>query len=305
MQKKFITYTGVLCALYSLLLLLSYFISGILFFEWIVSLLPYFLVINAVFIIWLLVFRISIPSIWLLCVVTILMSIRLIDFALIKPEPGNGSKELKILFFNKLYSNANYGEIQKKIKEINPDIIGMAELKEKEIKEIAVLKEYPYMYIKNTRDNASLALFSKYTFSIENTSDFSHLIAAKANISGKQYNIFVFHPISPIYVKNIKSRDSEIKKLSARLNSLKSENIIALGDYNVTPWSPLYINSLSELTYIKNISKGKGMQVTYHKGPFGIPIDYIFVSKKFAVSSFGNEYVLGSDHNLIWVLLML
>lgn len=231
------------------------------------------------------------------------MGIRVIDFALVKPEPGNGNKELKVLFFNKLYKNTKYDQIDLKIKEINPDIIGMAELKEKEKKEIVVLREYPYFYIKKTRDNASLALFSKYMFSVEKTPDFLYLLSSKMNIDGREYNIFVFHPSSPVFFKTLKRRDTEIKKLSTHLVSLKNENVITLGDFNITPWSPLYIRSFSQLQFIKNVAKGNGMHTTYRKGLFRIPIDYIFVSKKFSVSSFGNEYVFGSDHTLIWALL--
>lgn len=264
---------------------------------------PYFLVINVVIITGLLLSRTCTPSHALLYIVTILMVVRIIEFAGIRPQSRNGSRELKILFFNKLYDNTNYDEIHLKIKEISPDIIGMAELKEKEKEEIAILKEYPYVYIKNTRENASLVLMSKYKFSIENSSHFSYLLSSKMNIDGEQFNVFVFHPVPPMSFENMKKRDKEIKKFSAHLNSLENANVIAVGDFNVTPWSSLYRESLSQLRNMTNTAKGNGIQTTYHRGLFRIPIDYIFVSKKFSVESFRSEYMIGSDHNLIWTII--
>lgn len=303
MLKKYTISTNLLLILYSLLLLLSYFTSGNLLFEWIISFMPYFLVINVVIIIGLLLSRIFTPSHALLYIVTILMAIRVLEFAAVKPQSNNGSRELKVLFFNKLYDNINYDEIHLKIKEISPDIIGMAELKEKDKEEIAILKEYPYVYIKNVQDNASLALMSKYKFSIENSSHFSYLLSSKMNIDGEQYNVFVFHPLPPTSFENMKKRDEEIKKFSAHLNSLGNANVIAVGDFNVTPWSSLYRESLSQLKNITNTAKGNGIQTTYHQGLFRIPIDYIFVSRKFSVESFRSEYMVGSDHNLIWTII--
>lgn len=303
MLKKYPAATHFLLIIYSLILLLAYFVSGSLYLEWIVSFMPFFLAVNLILITILLVSRLFSYSHWLLYIVTILMFVRFTDFALVKPQPVSTNREIKVLFFNKLNYNEKYEPINLKIREINPDIIGMAELKKGEEKRIDILNKYTYIYQKDTRGNGSLSLFSKYQFSVEDSSYVSYLLSSKMQIDGMEYHVFVFHPVPPTSGKSIKKRDKAIRELSAKLSSLGNANVIAIGDFNITPWSPFYIESFSQLKNIENTAKGSGLHITYRKGPLKVPIDFIFVSSKFNVESFKSEYVEGSDHNLIWSII--
>lgn len=287
---------------YSIILLLSYFVTGNLFFEWIVSFMPYFLVIN----IFLIVFsrpRKRSFTHFFLYGITILMLMRVVDFGFIKPPTGNGTKELKVIFLNKLIFNTNYGEIDRKVRNINPDILGMAEISETDIKGIPVLKEYPYAFIKQTPNNAPIALFSKYMFSVNNSIISPYTLSSKMYIYGNEYYVFVTHPIAPISFNTISQRNSDIKEFSIYLNSLENARVIVLGDFNITPWSPFYIKYISRLKNMKNAAKGTGLYTTYHQDPFRVLIDHIFVSNEFKVEYFNVEFIEGSDHKLIWTKL--
>lgn len=290
--------------LYSIIVLSSLYIRGIVFLEWIISFLHYIIPINSAFLVFfLLIFPDLFPSFVFLSVCTIPLLIRFVNFTILKPRAGTGTKQITILFFNKLFSNRNYLEIDEKIKQINPDIIGMAELQDGEIEKIPALKNYPYITIKPSRPNASLGLFSKYDFITENFKELPHAIVSTMEIQGTTYQVIVFHPSPPIYAGSIHSRDNDLKNLHQHLEILDMENIILLGDFNVTPWSPSYIQYLSKLKWLKNVAQGTGIHTTLRKGPFMVFIDFIFVPKKSVVQSFTTEYMQGSDHKLIWAII--
>lgn len=290
--------------LYSIVVLSSLYIRGIVFLEWVVSFLHYLIPTNLVLLVCLffLTPNISLPIVILLAS-TVVMSIRFLNFTIRKSPSQNGDKQLTILFFNKLFSNRNYLEIDEKIKQINPDIIGMAELQDREIEKIPALKNYPYITIKPSRPNASLGLFSKYDFITEDFKELPHAIVSTMEIQGTTYQVIVFHPSPPIYAGSIHSRDNDLKNLHQHLEILDTENIILLGDFNVTPWSPSYIQYLSKLKWLKNVAQGTGIHTTLRKGPFMVFIDFIFVPKKSHVQSFTTKYMQGSDHKLIWAII--
>lgn len=287
---------------YCIILLLSYFVTGNLFLEWVVSFMPYFLVVNICLIAFLWSRKQSFAHI-VLYFVTFLMLVRFIDFSFVKPPVENGDKELNVVFINKLIFNTQFDEIDKKIKAINPDILGTAEMDEFDAARIPVLKEYPYTYFTQTPNNASLALFSKYRFSVEDSSFSPYVLSSKMYIDGKNYMVLIIHPKAPVFPNDFSLRDAHIKKLSAYIESLKSKRILLLGDFNLTPWSPVYNESLGKLQNMKNAAKGTGLHTTYQQGPFQVLIDHIFVSNEFKVESFKSEYVEGSDHKLIWTVL--
>jgi endonuclease/exonuclease/phosphatase (EEP) superfamily protein YafD len=267
-------------------------------FEWVISFLPHIIVFNIGVLIVLLFVSPLLISFLPLFAITLLFLLKLINFSFVKPVPGTGSQVITIAFFNKLFYNTNYEEINRKIREINPDIIGMAELNG-DAEKISLLTNYPYKFINNSRKTVGIGLFSKHKFITKDIPDPSHLISSEMDIFGKQYDVLVFHPNPPLYENGFEKRNIDLKNLNNYVKQLGSATIL-LGDFNITPWSATYTKFLSSLSTIKNTAKGMGFFLSFYKGPLYVFIDYIFVAKHFRVESFKTEYVSGSDHYLIW-----
>lgn len=297
MLSEYSAFINLFTVFYVLLVLSSMYIKGIVFLEWVISFLHYIIPFNIIVCILFFFTPQLSPSVFLLGLCTIPLLIRFLNFTVVKPVAGAGNKKITIAFFNKLYSNRNYEEIDEKIKEIKPDIIGMVELQDGEIEKIPTLSEYKHCFYNPSRPNAALGLLSKYPFATKNLDSLPHAIVSTTSIDETLYQVIVFHPNPPIYGKHIKLRDSHLKNLKDYIDA-QTENTILMGDFNVTPWSPSYISYLSKLE-LKNTAQGSGIHNTLHKGPLKVFIDFIFIPKKSGVESFKTHYMKGSDHKLI------
>jgi endonuclease/exonuclease/phosphatase (EEP) superfamily protein YafD len=210
-------------------------------------------------------------------------------------------KEIIIASFNKLYSNTNYTEIDKKIIEQNPDLLAITEMKRVDKEHIPSLNNYPYFLMKDARDGATISIFSKFPLE-ENNNSFSSnfVLPIKATINDNELNIFVLHPLPPATNKWTKERNEELISLANHINSLPNDTVILMGDFNLSPWSKSYKNITAKMPNMKNVAQGNGIHFTWHGSIIQTQIDHIFVGKNRNVSEFNSAKVNGSDHNFIW-----
>lgn len=300
----------VLMAFYALFLLLSLRIEGFLPFEWAISFLPLILPVNiALMTANLLWWRekkqknvIAFGSLILLSAVTVVLGIRFVDFAFIKPPKSNGAQQITIAFFNKNYPNTHYDDIEKAIRKVNPDIIGFTELEPQDIQHLSLLDSFPFKEYKTTSDRFTLGLYSK--FPLTNTivdPRLTHVLTATVDINDSLYRFYVAHPFPPILSKDIAARNTELAALGSIIQT-SAANTVLIGDFNVTPWSPTYQQIFTtKHAMIKNAAKGKGLFFTWGWIPLvRAHIDHIFVPLTATVLSFDEVDVPGSDHHLIW-----
>lgn len=242
-------------------------------------------------------------SVFFLLVITLYMSFNYLKFNYFSfPEVQAATdREINIAAFNKLYSNTNYQDIDNKINSINPKFIGLTELKKEDVVKISSLQQYKFSILKDARDDASIALFSKFPIELDNNLNLPHVLALKMLIDNQEYRVFVVHPMPPINTQWLSKRNQELIELTNYINSLNSENIIIIGDFNLTPWSKSYKDFSNNLKDLKNVSEGAGINFTWGNKFIKTQVDHIFIPKKWTVEQFKNEKVSGSDHNLIWV----
>lgn len=212
------------------------------------------------------------------------------------------TKTLKIAFLNKLYSNTNYQPINQKLLKISPDIAGFAEMKQIDIPQIASLSNYPCQISSPARDGATVSLFSKYPCQRKEVpADLPFAIHAQMTILNDNFDVLVIHPYPPQNDQWVKLRDQELADLAKYISALNNPQTLVLGDFNTTPWSPGYRDFVSGVEVVtKDSSKGAGINFTWHTKGLLTQIDHIFVPQRASVSSFHNEYIVGSDHTLIW-----
>lgn len=291
---EFIIYT------YSAVLLMAVYSQNNLFLEVVISFLPYWIVINIMLIIILFFLQIRKRAFILLLLITFLYAFKLLSFTLSYPTAlGNyqNKQEIKIAFLNKLYSNTNYSEINNKINEIEPDMMGFAEIEKKDINNLPFDK-YPFNYIKHIRNGMYLAFFSKYEcFTVNNSSNLTNVLPLKAIINDKEYRIYIIHAPSPFDKQSLIERNNNLQAFNQSIKS-SSEDIIILGDFNITPWSKTY-QSIN-LNTVKNASFRQGLFFTWNKSVFNAQIDHIFVPHYSYITNFKVENINSSDHDLIW-----
>lgn len=298
--------------IYSFLLFFSFFSEGKAYFELIIALTPYLIALN----LFILIFFFSkkrISTLFLLISTLILIS-RFLTFSFLTPSgllippvtASEGQNIIKMAFLNKLYSNTNYLEIDKKVKDLDLDFIGFSEFKTIDKDYILSLSEYPYVFSAQSRDNSTLAFFSKYPTVINSDApDLGFCLSVKMEINEKLYSVFIIHPVPPINDDWVEERNRQLEALASYIQSLPNQNTILMGDFNLTPWSQFYQKISANLSFLQDSAQGKGIYFTWNSGLIGTQIDHIFVPVSSKVHAFNSVNIAGSDHNLIWAQITL
>lgn len=215
----------------------------------------------------------------------------------LKAETINSS--IKLGFLNKLYSNTNYQEINDVLTSLNLNIIGFSEFKTEDAQNIPYLNSYKYSLSKDSRDNATLALYSNYPLKLNTDISIDYVLPASTIIENKKYYLFVIHPNPPINNTWMGYRDDQLAKLADYINTLPTKkNIIIIGDFNTSVWSPAYKDFISKLPYLHNAAYKQGLKLTTN-GLINAQIDHLIFSNNIKVNEFQTLKVKGSDHKLI------
>lgn len=263
---------------------------------------PYLIVLNLILLIDLFKKRQIYIALFLI-IITAIFTFRFIDFSFIKPSGGNGSTPLTITFFNKHYQNKEYGDIERVLKKIDPQILGIAEMGTNDEKNMQFLQSFPYRKVITTKDKFTTGLYSQYPmeFLTLNKKELPHVVGAKTIIEDKSYYIFLIHTNNSMTPSSNTKRDKELKAVISYIKKLPSENnILLMGDLNLTPWSPVYRDLFATEEILINTAKGRGIVTTWGPPFFRSEVDHIFVPKNAAIESLKTEPVKGSDHYLIW-----
>jgi len=106
------------------------------------------------------------------------------------------------------------------------------------------------------------------------------------------------HPAPPSPTENTSSkpRDKELLLIARKMTN-KTEPIIVTGDLNDVAWSPT-TRAFRRISGLKDPRMGRGMFNTFHAGyPFmRWPLDHIFHSEHFELSTIQRMPSIGSDH---------
>lgn len=222
----------------------------------------------------------------------------------LKPNMIN-SKPLRILQINLLGPNQDHQKVLELIQEVKPDIIGAEEVRPRWATTLQKnLKDYPYRIVEPEATAFGIALFSKYPLSnihivkfgspFGSRKRFFPSIVADIQVGKQPVTVLVTHPLPPLRGFNV--RNSQLADI-ARNRPTYQENLILIGDLNVTPWSP-YFQDLIKATGLRDSQLSLGVQSSW-KSPIPgvmIPIDHILLSKKFTVISRKLGRDIGSDH---------
>jgi endonuclease/exonuclease/phosphatase family metal-dependent hydrolase len=238
-------------------------------------------------------------------------------------DDNNGDEfdKARIAFFNKLYDNKRYSLISETITESDPDIIALAEFTTDDLDEIAALENYPYRYEKISRTyegyEVGLSLYSKdllqvYELDMETRKELRELPIIHAvidtEVSDDPINLIAVHTTAPVIPSFYARRNEQLQGLSDYINELPSEaqkNLVLIGDFNLSPWSPQFRTFTSDTKSIVNAAQGQGLYFSwsYDSLPlFYSHIDHIFISKQLSYNNFRSATDrAGSDHYLIYV----
>jgi len=222
---------------------------------------------------------------------------------------------LKIITYNRHNSLTTHQEMVDFIKAENPDIFFIleanqthAEAVKKDLKEI-----YPYTIAFPKQDAFGMVAVSKHpwkqkwkTFSqtkIKGIDNF--LLIARIQPEGqKPVSFYALHAPPPLTPGRFAQRNAELEHAATFINSKHrdaSDNVVLLGDWNITPYSPFF-SQLLNTTGFKNQTTTRFFIPTWptqYYSPFQIPIDHILHRGQMTLVEKRLGPSLGSDHHAV------
>jgi endonuclease/exonuclease/phosphatase (EEP) superfamily protein YafD len=251
------------------------------------------------------------------------------NFAWQAPE-FSGSKEtsqgFRVAVFNKLFTNASFGQVEQIIREVDAHVVGFVEISPVSPLRASLAAKYPYQAWSFDETEvgaaflANVAIFSKTELTdvefVENSG--SPILAANTVVEGREYQLTLVHPFAPYLPRLLPDRNDQLRQIAQFVGEQRQDTPrILMGDFNTTPWSPAYRELVVDLEGMYNTAQGRGINFTWDalrfKGLtaeansilFQAHIDHIFVSEDLRTLDYKVEGNYGSDHNLVWVELIL
>jgi endonuclease/exonuclease/phosphatase (EEP) superfamily protein YafD len=217
--------------------------------------------------------------------------------------------ELKICTVNVLSQNTQHARIVECLKEADPDVIAVLELtsslEQQLIRELAGL--YPFRLTEPHNDgNFGIGLVSRLPL---DESRLFHLSAppvpsVEATVlwQGHTVRLIATHPVPPMNARLSHSRTLHLNLLARKIQNSRRDQpdvpCIVVGDFNLTPWSPLFYDFL-DASDLRNASQGFGLSPTWYRWPlfpFGLVLDHGFCTQDFVCTRRTVHGDVGSDH---------
>lgn len=220
------------------------------------------------------------------------------------------SGAMTFLFANIHKDNDDYAWIQQLIREENPDVLLFVEFSDHHYDALQSFLEKEYPYSNSTTRSQTFVgsmVFSKQK--IENRADdfpqgtwrYGYF---SLHIWGEDYYIYLVHTSSPDSYQHFVMRNEQLEVFERDFylheTSREHDNVIVVGDFNVTPRSAYY-NGLQDAFsgVLSNATRGIPWLLTWKFPRFPLlqaHIDHLRVSSGVVVQNLQSIDVPGSDH---------
>lgn len=223
---------------------------------------------------------------------------------IIASRTASNENNLKVFIANVYQENRKAPEYHKLIQKCNPDLILMVETDEWWQEQMDALENrYPFQLKIPLSNTYGMLLYSRFELK-----DGEIKFLVKPDIpsietlvklpSGKFVKLFCLHPEPPVPQENPRSteRDMEILMVAKKAKDC-GYPVIVMGDLNDVAWS--YTTELfGKVSGLLDPRRGRGFFNSFNAKYFFLrfPLDHIFCSPNFALTSINRLPSCGSDH---------
>lgn len=213
------------------------------------------------------------------------------------------NKTYRFVTYNVLMSNDRYQDIADYLAEHHPDFILFVEVDQTWADEMdfELQSHYKHRFARPRPDQLGLAFYSKYSWSeARSLPDLGFpAIEVKLELPEGPLHVIGHHPMAPTRSAWFHRRNAYYRKLANYIvENPPGAPFILAGDFNTTPWSPVFRNLLRR-TGLRDTAKARGIQPTWYAFPSlvaGLPIDHILASNRIRVVERRIGPEIGSDH---------
>jgi endonuclease/exonuclease/phosphatase (EEP) superfamily protein YafD len=232
-----------------------------------------------------------------------------IQFSYSKPFAARPAQvaNFAVVQYNKFYYNDNYEDIGAWLRSNDFDVVVVNETLHDAIEPLQKFKDaYPYQFPQTRAElYDDLFILSRSPITVmplpmtigERTYVGSRITVKKKGL--EPVVIYAFHANVPMGNTSATRRNFQLESLATMAGEEKAKNVIMMGDWNLTPYSPLFKNILkiSGLTYQ---NYGLFPQTTWPSFNYfeflKIPIDHIIFNNNMLLTDIRKGPSLGADH---------
>ena len=214
--------------------------------------------------------------------------------------------ELRVMFANAQRRNDDYDALVAEITHFGPDIVVVAEATDAWAAALGGLSEsYPYIISVPRQHAFGMVLLSRFPPMDNNSAEVVLLpttaswetgppvaIVARIETEAGPVTVAGLHPYPPLVGDFYVVRNQQMDLL-ADVIAQQTPPVIAVGDFNATPWSPA-LRSFMDATGLG----GPNILATWPTalGLAGLPIDHILLSRDLTLKRIERGPEIGSDH---------
>lgn len=200
-------------------------------------------------------------------------------------------------------SNKDFLKIIKGVAESNADILLLLEVTEENFKPVKTLiNNYPYHIINLniTSSGTGTVLISRFPILAHEITKYSEvgnmLVYAVLEINNRKVAFYGVHLPRPMFAAANKTRIEQFRSLAEHV-AKQSIPVIVAGDFNATPYSPIFKEVL-KISGLNDSRVGFGWQPSWPTTfpLLWIPIDHILTSPEVQVHNRITGSYTGSDH---------
>ena len=229
-----------------------------------------------------------------------------------RAERSRSETNFTVTAVNVFINNHDYEHIANVLGNIQADVIAVFEINAELLVRLKdqLAERYPYVEARPLPHPFGVAVFSRHllydvdTIGLD-TRGGSMLVTV--DINGHPCRVTAVHPTSPMSSANFTGRHQHLASVQADIARWQqdhpNEAVVMIGDFNLTPWSPLFIDLL-ESSGLRHVAEGTGMEPSWYAFPvfpFGLVLDHCLVNSRVKPVSYHFGPSVHSDHRALTV----
>ena len=218
-----------------------------------------------------------------------------------EPVEAHAKTTLRLVSLNVHTENEQRGLVLRFLQNANTDVILVMEVNAAWMQALQPLRtNYSEIVAEPREDNFGIALFSRLPLTNSEVIELSEAgvpsIAATIFVDKRTVFLLGTHPLPPGSAENARLRNEQLHEIAALVHT-QSVPAIVLGDLNCTPWSPHFVDLISN-SGLKNASPRRGLYGSWPAWlPWArLPLDHGLVSPTIRVIDKRVGPFVGSDH---------
>lgn len=240
-----------------------------------------------------------------------------VEIRMLMQDPWNFSRlpeqsNFTMVQFNKYFLNPHYELMREWFESEDAKDIDLVIVQESGAGTIVELQQFrdlfPYQFPENSEDRFNdISVISRYPVTVERlplTSSRYAMVASRITIQKENFAkpvvIYSYHTITPMTRNMQERRNMQLLRLAENVRKDPSPQVIASGDWNITPYSP-YFDDFLKASGMKYQNFGllpETSWISMVKLPFlMIPIDQVTYKDGMELTDIKRGPSMGSDHH--------